>query len=172
MTDLTTSALPPLSPGDHVRGDPGLPLVIVYADFTCPHCVVAHARLTGLPIRRAFRHFALAARHPRAVALAQAAEAAAAQGAFWEMHDSLFEDHGRIDDPHLWERAERFHLDLDRFERDRRSDRVAAKVRAQVRAGMRGGVSTTPTLVVDGELLPGPPGEALLARLREMASSD
>lgn len=165
MSDLRSAALPPLAPDDHVRGDPAAPLLIVYSDFSCPHCAVAHARLRGAPVRQAFRHFALAARHPRAVALACAAEAAGVQGRFWEMHDALFEDAGRVDDPHLWERAQRLRLDLERFEADRRDPRIAERVRAQVRAAMRGGVTTTPTLVLDGELHPGPPSAELLGRV-------
>jgi protein-disulfide isomerase len=156
MGDLRSAALPPLGPEDHVRGDSAATLVIVYADFTCPHCALTHARLGSLSLRRAFRHFALAARHPRAVPLACAAEAAARQGRFWEMHDALFEDPGHQDDPHLWQRAEGLGLDLGRFEADRRDPAIAERVREQVRAGMRGGVTATPTLVVDGELVPGP----------------
>jgi protein-disulfide isomerase len=156
MADLRSAALPALGPNDHVRGAPGSLLVIVYADFTCPHCAATHARLRAAPLRRAFRHFALAARHPRSVALACAAEAAARQGRFWEMHDALFEDLGHQDDPHLWRRAERLGLDLGRFEADRRDPAIAERVREQARAGMRGGVTATPTLVVDGALFPGP----------------
>jgi protein-disulfide isomerase len=165
MTDLRSAALPPLGPDDHARGDPAAPLLIVYADFTCVHCAVAHSRLAGAPVRRVFRHFALSRRHPRALALACAAEAAARQGAFWELHDALFEDPSRADDPHLWEHVRRIGLDLGRFESDRRDPAVAQRVREQVQDGLRGGVSTTPTLVLDGELLPGPPSPQLLARL-------
>ena len=136
---------------DHVRGEAGAPLVVVYADFTCPRCAVAHVRLQDAPIRRVFRHFALKAKHPRAVALARAAEAAAAQGAFWPFHDALYADQGRQDDPHLWQRAEALGLDVERFERDRRSDVVAERVRRDVRAAMRAGVAGTPTLFADSE---------------------
>ena len=134
----------------------------MYADFTCPHCAVAAMRLAGLPVRHVFRHFALASKHPRSVALAQAAEAAARQGAFWEMHDSLFADQGRLDDPHLWDRARAWGLDVDRFEADRRGDDAAAKVAADVRGGLRTGVTTTPTLFVEGEMHAGPPSAELL----------
>ena len=90
----------------------------MYADFTCPHCAVAHARLREpRRVRVAFRHFALKAKHPRAPVLAAAAEAAALQGAFWPFHDALYADQGRQDDPHLWARAERSGLDVERFER-------------------------------------------------------
>src|SRR3954471_2104114 len=101
-----------LRPDDHVRGPAGAPVVLVYADFTCPRCAVAHERLRDAPVRRVFRHLALRARHPRAIALARAAEATAAQGAFWPFHDALYADQGRQDDPHVWALAERLGLDL------------------------------------------------------------
>jgi protein-disulfide isomerase len=167
MTDLRSAPVPPVDAGDHVAGPSDAPLVVVYAEFACPHCAVAHARLAALetPVRRVFRHFALRARHPRTVALACAAEAAALQGAFWPMHDALFADQGRQDDPHLWEHARALGLDVERFDADRRSDAVAARVRHDVRGGLAAGVATTPTLVVDGELHAGTPTPALLRRL-------
>ena len=66
------------------------------------------------------------------------------------MHDALFDDQGRLEDPHLWARAERLGLDLARFDADRRSPQAAERVRAQFRGGVRAGVATTPTLFVDG----------------------
>jgi protein-disulfide isomerase len=90
--------------------------------------------------------------HPRAGAAACAAEAAALQGAFWPMHDALFADQGRLEDPHLWERAERLGLDVARFDADRRSDAVIAAVKAQFRSGVRAGVVTTPSAFLDGTL--------------------
>jgi protein-disulfide isomerase len=117
---------------------------------------VAHARLSERPgVRRVFRHFALRAKHPRALALAHAAEAAALQGAFWPFHDALYADQGRLDDPHLWERAETLGLDVARFDADRRSEAVAQRVARDVRDAMRAGIVTTPTVVIDGVLHPG-----------------
>jgi protein-disulfide isomerase len=101
-------------------------------------------------VRVAFRHFPVRGSHPRAQAAAQAAEAAAAQGGFWEMHDSLFDDQGRLEDPHLWERAERLGLDVARFDADRRSPAVAERVRSQFHGGVRAGVVTTPTAFAGG----------------------
>ena len=164
---LTSAPVPPIDDEDHVRGPEDAPLVLVYADFTCPHCAVAHTRLREAPLRVAFRHFALKAKHPRAPALAAAAEAAARQGAFWPMHDALFADQGRQDDPHLWAHAERLGLDVERFERDRRGDEAAERVRRDVRAAMRAGVATTPTLVVEGTLHPGAPSAAILRDVRK-----
>jgi protein-disulfide isomerase len=166
---LTSSPVPPLGPDDHVRGPQDAPLVIVYADFACPHCAVAHARLreAGDELRVAFRHFALKAKRPRSPALAAAAEAAALQGAFWPMHDALYDDQGRQDDPHLWDRARALGLDVERFEADRRSDAVSERVRRDVRSGMRAGVVATPTLIIDGALHAGPPSTAILLGVRK-----
>jgi protein-disulfide isomerase len=97
--------------------------------------------------------------------LAAAAEAAARQGRFWELHDAIFADPGRTDDPHLWAHARRLGLDLERFERDRRSEAVVARVREQTRAGMRAGVALTPTLIAGERFFPGAPDAELLARL-------
>lgn len=155
MTDLRSAPVPPLRDDDHVRGAPGAPLVVVYGDFACPHCALAHRRLLERPVRRVFRHFALRAKHPRALPLAHAAEAASLQGAFWPFHDALYADQGRLDDPHLWARAQELGLDLDRFEADRRSPAVAERVARDVRDAMRAGIVATPTLVIDGELVAG-----------------
>jgi protein-disulfide isomerase len=125
--------------------------VVVYGDYECPFCAAAELRLRELDLRVAFRHFPVRTSHPRAHPAAHAAEAAAEQGAFWAMHDALFADQGRLDDPHLWARAERLGLDVDRFDADRRSDRIAVRVREHFHGGVRAGVATTPTLFVDGE---------------------
>jgi len=148
MGDLTSAPVPAVRSEDHVRGDASSPeLVVMYADFSCPRCAVAAIELrdAGTPV--VFRHFALRARHPRAVPLAHAAEAAALQGAFWPFHDALFTDQGHIDDPHLWARCERLGLDVARFEADRRSEAVARRVARDRREGLRAGVTSTPALV-------------------------
>jgi protein-disulfide isomerase len=132
-------------------------VVIEYAELECPYCARAHLILKELPITRVFRHFPVTSKHPRARVLAAAAEAAALQGRFWEMHDSLLEDQGHLDDPHLWQRARRFGLDLERFEADRRSEAVAERVERDFRTGIRAGVASTPTQFVGGERHPGVP---------------
>jgi protein-disulfide isomerase len=162
-TRWTSSGPPEPGSDDHVRGDG--PLVIEYADLECPFCAKAHVLLDGLPVRRVFRHFPVTSKHPRARRLAHAAEAAALQGRFWELHDSLYADQGRLDDPHLWDRARALGLDLDRFEADRRSEAVAERVERDFRSGIRAGVTTTPTLFVDRERHSGVPDQELLAHL-------
>jgi protein-disulfide isomerase len=156
--------LPP-GPGDHLRGPEDAPLAIVYGDYECPFCAALELRLHELPVRVAFRHFPVRSSHPRAEAAAHAAEAAALQGAFWPFHDALFADQGRLEDPHLWARAERLGLDVARFDADRRSDAVAARVRGDFRGGIRAGVATTPTLFAGGERHAGRPDAAWWASL-------
>jgi protein-disulfide isomerase len=151
MTDLRSASPPPLCDDDHVRGDPSGTLILFYADFTCPRCTVAYARLTEVGAHIAFRHLALRAKHERAVAVALAVEAAAAQGAFWEFCDALYADPGRLDDPHLWDRVRALGLDLARFEEDRRSPQIAERVQRDVRTALAAGATTTPTLFA-GEL--------------------
>ena len=138
--------------------------MIVYGDYECPYCAALDVRLANAPLRMAFRHFPVSSAHPRALPAASAAEAARLQGAFWPMHDALFADQGRLEDPHLWERAEALGLDVARFDADRRSPEVAALVREQFRGGVRAGVGTTPTIFFDGEKH-GRPDEALWARM-------
>jgi len=167
MTDLCSAPVPGLAPDDHVRGPADAPLVIVYADFTCPRCAVAWARLRDAPVRLVFRHFALHAKHPRAVSLAHAAEAAGLQGAFWELHDRLYGDQGRQDDPHLWAHVTELGLDLDRFEVDRRSPAVLDRVTRDVHAALRGGATATPTLYTRAGMHPGAPDDAWLRTLVE-----
>jgi protein-disulfide isomerase len=148
MGDLSSAPVPAIRSDDHVRGDASAPeLVVMYADFSCPRCAVAALELrdAGTPV--VFRHFALKSRHPRAVPLAHAAEAAALQDAFWPFHDALFADQGRIDDPHLWDRCERLGIDLGRFQADRRSAAVAERVARDLREGMRAGVTGTPAVL-------------------------
>ena len=144
MAALSSAPVPPIGSGDHVRGaGKGL---IVYADLGCPRCAAAWASLAAGPESIAFRHFPVASKHPRAPALHAAAEAAGAQGRFFELVDSLYADRAHVDDPHLWQRAERLGLDLKRFERDRRSPDLAARVRRDFESGIRAGVAGTPAL--------------------------
>jgi protein-disulfide isomerase len=151
MSELTSASVPPIGPDDHVDGEGEE--VIVYADLGCPYCAASWARIRELPLRLCFRHFPMASKHPRAPALHAAAEAAGLQGAFWEMCDSLYADRGRVDDPHLWERAERFGLNLNRFQEDRRSEAVGERVERDFVSGIRAGVAGTPTAFVDDRRL-------------------
>src|SRR3954449_5899454 len=145
MNDLTSTAIPPVGPEDHVRGQ-GEEGMVVYADLGCPRCAAAWRRLRERPGRLVFRHFPVTSKHPRSPALHAAAEAAGLQGRFFEMVDSLYADRGRVDDPHLWRRAEDLGLDLDRFQADRREEAVVARIRRDFRSGIRAGVTGTPAV--------------------------
>lgn len=164
---LGSAPVPPPGPDDHLRGAQDAPLVIEYADYECPFCAALHERLSSLSVRLVFRHFPVRSSHPRAWAAAGAAEAAGAQGRFWEMHDALLADQARLEDPHLWERAQGLGLDLERFDADRRSPHVSDRVRRDFRSGVRAGVVTTPTLFLfrEGRAEPLDPAE-LEHRLR------
>jgi protein-disulfide isomerase len=162
---LSSAPVPPVGPDDHVHGASDATLVVEYADFECPYCAAVSQRLAQLPLRRVFRHFPVRSGHPRALAAACAAEAAAGQGRFWEMHDSLFDDQARLEDPHLWARATELGLDLERFDRDRRSPEVLARVKADFRSGIRAGVVTTPTLFAGGRILAGNVADTTLRAL-------
>lgn len=163
MAELTSAAVPPIGPDDHVRG--AGPELILYVDLGCPHCAATWSEISALGVRLCLRHFPLASKHRRAAALHAAAEAGGLQSeaAFWAMVDSIYADQGRQDDPHLWERAKALALDLERFERDRRSPKVAARVRRDFETGLRGGVVATPAAYVGGTLVPGD----VVAALRE-----
>ena len=163
--DLTSAGVPPIGPDDHVRGT-GME-AIVYLDLACPVCAASWAGIRELPLRVCLRHFPLASKRPRAPALHAAAEAAGLQRpeAFWAMVDSIYADHGHLDDPHLWRRAEELGLDLERFERERRSEAVAERVRGDFEAAIRAGVVATPTAFAGGERVAG----AVVAALARVA---
>jgi protein-disulfide isomerase len=165
VTDLRSAAVPAVGREDHVRGEG--PEVIVYLDLACPRCSVAWTRVGELPLRFVLRHFPIASKHPRAPALHAAAEAAGLQGeaAFWEMVDSIFSDQGRVDDPHLWDRVRRLGLDLERFNRERRSEPVAERVRRDFESGIRAGVVGTPAAFVTGQAV----GEDIVESLRTLS---
>jgi protein-disulfide isomerase len=167
MGDLGSAPVPGIGDDDHVRGPEGAALIIEYADFECPYCAAFDARLRALSLRRVFRHFPVRSSHPRAWAAACAAEAAGAQGRFWDMHDLLYDDQARLEDPHLWRRAAELGLDVERFDADRRSEPVLARVQRDFRSGVRAGVVTTPTLFFGGEPYFGEAISSLLATLGE-----
>jgi protein-disulfide isomerase len=151
VRELGSAPVPEPGGDDHLRGPGDAPLVVEYADFECPFCAVLEHRLAGRRLRVVFRHFPVRSSHPRAWAAACAAEAAARQDRFWEMHDLLFADQARLEDPHLWRRAVDLGLDLERFDSDRRSEEVRARVRRDFDSGVRAGVVTTPALfALDG----------------------
>jgi protein-disulfide isomerase len=148
---------PPVTSADHVRGPDDAPVTLVeYGDYECPYCGMAHpiverARQTlGSQLRFVFRHFPLAEAHPHARLAAQAAEAAGAQGKFWEMHDTLFEHQDALEPADILGYAESLGLDVARFTSELEAGTYARKVRDDFRSGVRSGVNGTPTFFVNG----------------------
>jgi protein-disulfide isomerase len=130
--------------------------VLEYADFECPSCRRAFLELkrlefaAGDQVRFVFRHFPLSAIHPRAMLAAEAAEAAGAQGKFWEMHDQLFMNQRALDLASMSAYAAEIGLDVARFTRDLEEHRHALKIRRDLMEGERSGVNGTPTLFING----------------------
>ena len=164
---------PPVGERDRVRGAPDAPLTLVeYGDYDCPYTVRAHAVVRGLRrrlgdrLRFVFRAFPLTRIHAHAQAAAEAAEAAAAQGRFWEMHDRLFEARRKLEDADLRGYAEEIGLDVERFWRETEEHDHAGRVREDLRSGLRSGVRGTPTFFINGIRHDGPNDfETLLAAL-------
>ena len=174
MPDDRRVALAPLDEKvDHVRGSPAGHLVIEYGDYECPysrqafHAIEHVEQQLGGNMRFAFRHFPLTDIHPHALAAAAAAEAAALQGRFWDMHDLLFHRQKALGDSDLRRYAADLELDAVRFDDDRASVAVVERIRRDVDSGRASGqVLGTPTLFIDGAVHRGgydPP--ALLAAL-------
>jgi protein-disulfide isomerase len=142
---------------DHVRGPAAGRLILEYGDYECPYSRRAfreiervEQRLSG-GIRFAFRHFPLTEIHPHALAAAGAAEAAALQDRFWDMHELLFHRQNALADDDLQRYAAELGLDVSRFDEDRFSADVLRRVRRDVESGLASGeVRGTPTLFIDG----------------------
>ena len=170
--------VPPVSENDHVTGDPHAPVTLVeYGDYECPHCGMAHPIVKsiqhrlGKKLRFVFRNFPLAESHPHARQAAAAAEAAAAQGRFWEMHDALFENQDRLEDEDLVGMAKRLGLDAQRVATALEEGTFTARVRDDFRGGVRSGVNGTPTFFVNGERYDGAwPDEDSFVRALERAA--
>lgn len=150
--------LPPLDEAvDHVRGSPGGHLILEYGDYECPYSRLAFRQIQRVQKRLAggvlfaFRHFPLTEIHRHALAASLAAEAAARQGPFWEMHEVLFHRQEALEDEDLRRYAAGIGLDVGLFDRDRAGDDTLGRVRRDVRSGIASGqVHGTPTLFIDG----------------------
>jgi protein-disulfide isomerase len=151
-------ALAPLDEkADHVRGSAVGHLIIEYGDYECPysrqafHAIEQVEQQLGGNVRFAFRHFPLTGIHPHALAAAAAAEAAALQGRFWDMHELLFRRQKALEDGDLRRYATQLGLDVAAFDRDRASSAAADRIRRDVDSGLASGqVAGTPTLFIDG----------------------
>jgi protein-disulfide isomerase len=148
---------PPVSEADHSAGPDDAPVTLVeYGDYECPYCGMAHPvvkraqRELKNQLRFVFRNFPLAEAHPHARLAAQAAEAAGAQGKFWEMHDMLFEHQDALEVEDLVGYATALGLDTQKFTRDLADGTYAKRVRDDFRSGVKSGVNGTPTFFING----------------------
>jgi protein-disulfide isomerase len=145
---------------DHVRGPASGRVLVEYGDYECPYSRRAYRNIQrverAIGMRFAFRHFPLTEIHPHALAAAFAAEAAARQDRFWEMHDLLFHHQAALEDDDLRRYAEQLGLEVAAFDHDRGGRDVLTRVERDVESGTATGeVLGTPTLFIDGEVYRG-----------------
>jgi protein-disulfide isomerase len=150
---LTTS----VTAVDHQLGPEHAPVTVVeYADFECPICKQAAPAMKLLlrhfpeEVRIVFRHFPLEAVHPHALAAAEAAEVAGAQGKFWEMHDLLFANQLHLKANNLRSYAEQLQLDMSRYTAEMDDEIYRQRVREHIESGRQSGVRSTPGVFING----------------------
>jgi protein-disulfide isomerase len=155
--ETPTLSLPVSEGRDHIQGPPSAAVTLVeYGDYECPACGRVAARLPEIledftdDVRFVFRNFPLTQLHPHAQRAAEAAEAAGAQGRFWEMHDTLYDRQGALTDQDLMDYASEIGLDVERFEQELSGGAHAARVREDFMSGVRSGVNGTPTFFING----------------------
>ncbi|GAA1483068.1 Na+/H+ antiporter NhaA [Gordonia sinesedis] len=174
--DLPTVLTPDVDPEhDHIRGPADAALTVVeYLDFECPFC----AKATGMGqemrdhfgdrVRYVVRHLPLVDFHPHAYTAAIAAEAAAAQGRFWDMHDILFAHQAELETEHLLQYADDLGLDMNRFVADLESEEIAERVARNEQSAHDSGARGTPTFFLNGHRHRGPhDAQTLIAALEE-----
>jgi protein-disulfide isomerase len=149
----------PVSAVDHLLGPPHAPVTIVeYGDFECPNCKQAAPAVKLLlahfteRVRFVYRHFPVEEVHPRALAAAEAAECAGAQGKFWQMHDLLFDNQRHLKPQQLLGYAESLELDMTRFRADTDSHLYLQRIREHQQSGRDSGVQGTPAFFVNGRI--------------------
>ncbi|MFC2030077.1 Na+/H+ antiporter NhaA [Chloroflexota bacterium] len=147
----------PVGEHDHQQGPADAQVTLVeYGDYECPHCrqvspIIAQLRAQfGDRLRYVFRHFPITSMHPNALFAAEAAEAAAAQGAFWEMHELLFGHQGALDLTSLLQYAAELELDQERFRHELDENVYTAQIQEDFRSGVRSGANGTPTFYING----------------------
>ena len=151
--------MPVNSSSDHIRGsvNNNAPITLVeYGDYECPYTAMAYPivkeiiRQFGDKIYFVFRNFPLSDIHPHAQYASEAAEAAAAQDKFWQMHDYLFEHQKALDDNHLLQYAQKIGLDIHKFKGDVSRHAYAPLIEESLKGGIDSGVEGTPTFFVNG----------------------
>jgi protein-disulfide isomerase len=142
---------------DHALGPEDAPVTLVeYGDYQCPYCADAHsmiksiAKSMGSQLRFVFRHMPLIEMHPFAQHAAEAAEAAAAQGKFWQMHAAIYAHQSELGSVLLHHLAAGLQLDMPRFEADLEARRYRPRVKRDFMGGMRSGVAATPAFFING----------------------
>lgn len=148
---------------DHIQGPEDASVTLVeYGDYECPHCRQVQPIITELRsrfgdrLRYVFRHLPISAVHPDAQLAAEAAEAAAAQGQFWEMHSLLFEHQRELDERHLVEYATELGLDIEQFAHELAEHVHGDRVRKDLMSGVQSGANGTPTFFLNGVRYDGP----------------
>jgi protein-disulfide isomerase len=142
---------------DHIQGPAYAPVTLLqYGDYECPYCGAAYPIIKeaqsrmGDRLRFVFRNFPITTSHPHAEQAAEAAEAAATQGKFWQMHDLLYENQRRLRDQDLRAYAEKLGLDIERFDEELAEHVHAARIHEDFLSGVRSGVNGTPTFYING----------------------
>ena len=155
--DSVQRLLLPVRPLDHAHGPEDAPYTLVeYGDYECPDCGRLFVILRDLQrdnasrLRIVFRHYPLSGVHHHAQQAAEAAEAAGAQGKFWEMHTLLFERQQALTTKDLIRYAEELALDVARFRQELKNETYRERVRADFLAGVQNGVYGTPGLFLNG----------------------
>lgn len=149
--------LPVSEDRDHLQGSADASVTLVeYGDYECPYCgeafpiVKAIQGSIGDELRFVFRNFPISTSHPHAEQAAEAAEAAAAQGRFWEMHDHLYENQHNLGDSDLHSYALAIGLDVDVFDKELAEHVHADRAHEDFMSGVRSGVNGTPTFFING----------------------
>jgi protein-disulfide isomerase len=166
----------PVGERDHSQGAEEAPTVLVeYGDYQCPYCGAAYPIVKriqkhfGPRLRFVFRNFPITNAHPRAEWAAEIAEAAAAQGRFWEMHDFLYEHQAAFDDPAPFAKeAKRLKLDPKRIDQEVAEHAYLARIQEDYTSGIRSGVNGTPTFFINGVRYDGYPELAPIVTAIEM----
>lgn len=146
----------PISEYDHIQGAMEASVVLVeYCDYQCLSCRDVHKIIQVIqqqtPLCFVFRHFPQIHLHPQAQKAAEAAEAAAAQNKFWQMHTALIEHQSALNDGHLLEYANAIQLDIDRFLQEMTTHVHAERIAQSIQGGIQSGVSGVPALFINGD---------------------
>lgn len=148
---------PPLEEIDHVRGEPGAELeLVMFGDFQCPFCLGAQSVLRrvrerlGDRLRFGFRHLPIPEKHPLALIAAEASEAAAAQGSFWEFHDALYAEQPKLSRETILRVAADLDLDADRIAADLDAQTHLPRIERDLASAEASGATGTPSFYVNG----------------------